>query len=580
MKRFRIDKNRIGYLAVLLCVSAVLIFFVTQKEGYHMDELLSFELSNAEYNPWIVPTQPVGRLAKFMKEEIYGDTFGETVSNLADTVRDVVKNRGNSKIIQYKADVYQEPVWISARQFREYLTVDKRDRFNYFSVYFNVKDDNHPPLHFMLLHTMSSFFPNVIAPFLGCTLNILAILGCIICFFRMGILLETKEAIPAGYGKTAGICAGLLYGFSSGAIATALLIRMYGLMTFFCVALFYLHLKKWLEKGFEKKNKKMTAVTVLGFLTQYFFLFYCLTLAMVTVGLLAAKKRYRELKAYIITMVTAAAIGLVVFPFAVQDVFSSGRGEEALQNLGRGLSGYGTRLASFGAILLKGSFGTTVSGIIVLICLAVAGCVILVKRKKGAKETFPLWLMLLLPPFCYFLLAARMSPYLVDRYIMPLFPFAAMIMAWILVKLFSAFRITGRYWALLPVLVLGIVNVAAYDGSYLYQGYEKQLEVAEQYGNLPCICLYDGYGFYYNLMEFTRYEKTLLLKLSELEQREDTSELEQLQQLVVLKKSELEEESVEAALKRYGWEIEEILLGAEESVYGDTVYLCVRRGED
>ena len=33
---------------------------------------LSFELANARYNPWIVPTQPEGRLAKFVNEEIRG----------------------------------------------------------------------------------------------------------------------------------------------------------------------------------------------------------------------------------------------------------------------------------------------------------------------------------------------------------------------------------------------------------------------------------------------------------------------------------------------------------------------------
>ena len=37
--------------------------FVAKKEGYHLDEILAFQLANAEYNPWIVPTQPVGRLA-------------------------------------------------------------------------------------------------------------------------------------------------------------------------------------------------------------------------------------------------------------------------------------------------------------------------------------------------------------------------------------------------------------------------------------------------------------------------------------------------------------------------------------
>ena len=233
------------YLA-LAPLLVVLLCFAARKEGYHMDELLSFELSNGEFNPWIVPTQPVGRLAKFVKEEIRGGSLWETMSNLADTGADVLKNRGNSKLLQYKADVYPEPVWISKEQFQDYVATGEEDRFSYLSVYFNVKDDNHPPLHFMLLHTMSSLFPGTIVPMLGCVINLLAILGCMICFLRLGLLLEEGGLLPKGYGGILGVGASLLYGLSAGGIATALLIRMYGLMTFFCVALFYLHVKKWL----------------------------------------------------------------------------------------------------------------------------------------------------------------------------------------------------------------------------------------------------------------------------------------------------------------------------------------------
>lgn len=131
-------------LAVILCLG-VLCVGVSFKEGYHMDELLSFELADARYNPWIVPTQPEGRLAKFVREEIQGDSFGETLMNLKSTVTDVLKNRGSSKLLSYKADVYEEPAWITSGQFQDYVTVDGSDAFDYLSVYFNVKDDNHPP---------------------------------------------------------------------------------------------------------------------------------------------------------------------------------------------------------------------------------------------------------------------------------------------------------------------------------------------------------------------------------------------------------------------------------------------------
>lgn len=107
---FRRIKNRLPELLVIFFCMLLLGIGVSRKEGFHMDELLSFELSNAEFNPWIVPTQPEGRLAKFVNREIKADTFGETVKNIADTVMDVLQNRGESKLLSYRADVYEEPI--------------------------------------------------------------------------------------------------------------------------------------------------------------------------------------------------------------------------------------------------------------------------------------------------------------------------------------------------------------------------------------------------------------------------------------------------------------------------------------
>lgn len=596
MKKRENWKKYRGQFAVLLCILAVLGYFTLQKEGYHMDELLSFELSNAEFNPWIVPVQPVGRLAKFVNEEIRGESFGETLGNLADTVRDAAVNRGGSRLLQYKADVYPEPVWISREQFRDYLTAEGVDRFNYLSVYFNVMDDNHPPLHFMLLHTMSSLFPGIISPLLGCFINLAAVAACILCFFRLGELLQAGKVLPEGYGKPAGICMALLYGLSGGAIATVLLIRMYGVMTAFCVALFSLHVRKWMEGGFASKNRGLAAVTVLGFLTQYFFLFYCLIMAAVTAALLAVRRRYRELKVYIRTMLLCAAAGVVVFPFSIKDVFSSGRGEEALANLGRGFSGYGTRLSAFGSILLKGCFGSVAAGILILLGVALGVAVVRGRRKsdrikgrereeeggeeqkgreerKGKRESLALRLMLLVPWAGYFLLAARMSPYLVDRYIMPLFPFGAVILTLLLCRIFAGFQGRNPWWLLLPALILGAVNVACYDGTYLYRGYGEQLQVAGEYAGLPCICVYDGVGYYENLMEFTEYGETLLLQLPELEQRVERESLRGLDRAVVLRKGNVDENAVLEALSSYGLEAEQVLVSESESVYGDMVYL-------
>ncbi len=584
----KIKRNK-WQLAVLVLVMLVQCFFISLKEGYHMDELLTFELANAEYNPWIVPTQPVGRLAKFMQQEIYEDSLGDTLKNLKDTVVDVLRNRGDSKLLSYQADVYDEPVWITGEQFHEYITVGERDAFNYLSVYFNVKDDNHPPLYFMLVHTMSSVFRGRISPWMGCVFNLAATLGCCMFMFALGRLLAACGYVTERTGEDWGLCSALLYGCSSGAIATTLFIRMYGILTFLCVLTLYLHLQKWLGeqaqtgKDFTKKNKLLILVTAMGFWTQYFFLFYCLLLALVTVIVLFRGGRKKEAFCYIRSMVIAAVIGVGVYPFGVKHILTSGRGVEAIGNLFGGLAGYGERLLSFGRIVLQRTFGQKTLGLIVTALLAAIGVILLVRdRRRGREEQNAdstgmdssirrrLWWMLVFPPLGYFLLAAKMSPYMVDRYIMPVFPFAAMALAGFLVYLLGRLKTKGMSITLYAVLLLSCFNIFNYDKEYLYGGYGFQLDLTKEYGvGLPCICIYEGYSFYDNLLEFEIYDRTLLIKPSELSGRQDIA---QLPEVMVIYKHNVDSDTmqeVSAILADYGLKQKTFLM--RQTVYGDMI---------
>lgn len=571
-------------LAVILCLG-VLCVGVSFKEGYHMDELLSFELADARYNPWIVPTQPEGRLAKFVREEIQGDSLGETLMNLKSTVTDVLKNRGSSKLLSYKADVYEEPAWITSGQFRDYVTVDGSDAFDYLSVYFNVKDDNHPPVHFMLLHTMSSLFPGTLSPWLGCTINLICVGITLWLLLRLGRQLSEILGMEE-QGRLLGNLAVLLYGLSTGALASVLLIRMYCLLSCLCVALLSMHVEKWKEHGFDRSNKGLIAITVLGFLTQYFFLFYCILLAAVTAAGLLCSKRMRELWIYIRSMVVAAVIGLVLFPFAIADVFSSGRGVEALDNLTSGFAGYGARLLAFARILADRTVGDLLlgAGCVTAVVLAV---VLWYRRHRGqelsmSREVRGILCMLIIPVVGYYLLASRMSPYLVDRYVMPMFPMIALLFALLLCCLGKRLakasgwkeRLVGIGLMALILVVQGL-RLASYDGEYLYRGYGQQEQLAEEYASLPCICVYAGVGYYENLPEFMHYDRTLLVTAEELAERKDVDSLRMLDRVVVLIKPGVEEETVSSVLReKYGMEPEETLFS--EGVHGDNIYLYVR----
>lgn len=587
----KIKRNIPEVLVVLLCL-VLLGAGACKKQGYHMDELLSFELANARFTPWIVPTQPQGRLEKFVQNEIEADTLGEMAGNLISTLQDVLQNRGSSRMLSYQADVYEEPVFITAGQFQDYITVEGKDAFQYLSVYFNVKDDNHPPLHFMLLHTMSSLFQGKISPMLGCSINLGALAGILILLIGLGRRFGRELGYSGKTGRFLGIMAALAFGLSTGAMAMALLIRMYALLAFFCTALFYIHVKKWQEDGFAGHNRRLILVTVAGFLTQYFFLFYCLLLAAVTAAMLLRRKKYRELGRYVCSMAAAGALGIAVFPFAISDVFSSGRGVEALGNLSKGFAGYGERLAAFLRILAGRTFG----GLFLCLILLAVWCLLewlwgFTGKRRVKKGNGILW-MLFLPVAGYFLLAARMSPYLVDRYMMPIFPFVAFGGVLIILTVLEGagsrqkeetkrsglwqYRIGLGIWGLL--LLIQIIGFFQYDGAYLYTGYALQQRMAKENASCPCICVYEGVGYYENLTEFMHYEKTLLVKPEEFAGRKDKASIASLDKVVLLVKPGVDFTEAARILEEYGFVLDEMLWRG--GVHGDTAGRFVKCEED
>jgi len=563
------------FLIFLVC-GILLVWGICQKKGYHQDEMLSFEFANAEFNPWIVPTQPQGRLAGFVEQELEGLSIGQFAARLWELTLDVVKNRGNSELLSYKASVYPEPVWIERQSFIDYITVDNKDAFLYLSVYFNSKDDSHPPLYYMALHTVSSLFRKRALPWMGCSLNLLFVFGVMFCLMKLGrkcmILLNCSSA-----GRIAGDGCALLYGLSMGALSTTLLIRMYAMLTFFCILLLWLHMNKLFgndkdQEGFQKHNKILVLITVLGFWTQYFFLFYCLPMAAVTVVMLFRAKRTKEVIRYLISMMTAALIAIIGFPFAIQDVLSGDRGTEVLHSISQGLSGYADRITSFASILCR---ETGIVSVLFLLLICLSWGIIRKTRPADAKQ---LATFLIVPGMFYFFLAARVSPFLVDRYIMPLFPLVLLVgmvgacSAICLLAVRKEKLITVSLILMIGFLSVSQIYLTLYEKNpYFYESYVGQEKISEQYAALPCICVYDGVRYYENLPEFTHYEKTLLLTEQELEKREEKTSLEELSEVVLLIKEKSCEQEILACMEQYHLLPEKVLYAGDAE--SDTIIL-------
>ena len=666
IKKFLLKNS--GEAVVLEICFIFLWVAAAQKEGYHMDEMISYEFANSYYTPWIVPTQPEGRLETFMRREIVDSNFLVTVSNLAENLVDVVQNGSNSKALSYKAIVYDEPVWISRDRFTELMTTNQNKAFHFTSVYFNVKDDNHPPLHYMALHAVCSFFWKQISPVMGLIVNMIFVVLTIVMI--MSISQNIAEICGFDNDKHAfAVTAGLLYGICAGTIATMLLIRMYAMLTFFCVALFGQHVKKWRISGFDRGNKLMIFIMIMGFLTHYYFVFYAGILAIINIIFLFKRGDKYSAKIYIRSVIIAAIIGLILFPFAVGDLLNSGRGVEATSNLIGGFAGLGERLAAFRKII---GTQTGIFGLMFMTLLWGAMAVIRIldkiifppkpdvnepvhdsvnardeiaksrealknyiefkneddeaqkpeevetdkvsKGKLGGafKEKFsalPIgklkateeikdtdyekkrlekekkyrivlgWLMTA-PAVGYYLLAVKVSPYLVDRYIMAVYPFVALCCVFFIFTFWNIWQKdrSAVIWLYVTLIIVGgfqVMNHRFYDGEYLYKGYNTQLEFAKEHDKCPCICVYDGYGFYENCAEFLKYSSTLLVKADELADRKDTQMPDAPEGVVVIIKGDVDVDQVLLTMKnKYGYKPEGELVTNE--AHGDRYGVFVK----
>jgi len=118
------------------------------------------------------------------------------------------------------------------------------------------------------------------------------------------------------------------------------------------------------------------------------------------------------------------------------------------------------------------------------------------------------------------------------------------------------------------------MHVFTYDGSYLYKGYEQQLQIAKEYKDLPCICIYEGSGYYDNLLEFAEYDSTLLVTPKELLGRTE-NDVKQLEEMILVVKHIVPQETLQQILYTYDWEVKQVLV--EDGACLDDVLLCVRR---
>ena len=310
--------------------------------------------------------------------------------------------------------------WHKKEYFQDYLAVQQKDLGNFEPVYENQKNDVHPPLYYMLLRGVMevealggseefSKWPPIILNMVimaGCTVLLYAVFREVIGQEKRGRYLALGLAVAAG--------------LTVAGVSTVVYIRMYGLLTLMVLLTVWVALKmnrEWREKRTVgwKWYVMLGIVAVLGTLTQYYYLFFLLGLAMMMVVKLVCEKEWRELVKYSGSLVGAGVMVLVLWPHIIQHMFFGYRGQGALANLVN-LPVLGRQLWGYILIVDYNVFHRLGLGIVV----AILGLVGYRKWRKmeAARFSEEFWIVFW-PTVSYFSLAAIASPFRELRYIMP-----------------------------------------------------------------------------------------------------------------------------------------------------------------
>ena len=381
----KIDNKKAGIiLSVIIILSlAISTFYMAAKQGFHEDELLTYNLANS------------------------------------------------SKQLNVDGG------WNSPEDFNEYLAVSENDRFDYAQVYENqIINASHPPFYYALVHTVCSLFPNVFSKWLAYSINVLAMVGILILLFKIG-----KKV--TGNNLYALIASGA-YALSIACITTTIYLRMYATLTFFVLAFLYMSLVMYEKKNTVRLSDclMLTLIVILGILTQYYFILFAGLIGLVFLVFKIKERNIKDLIKYIIAAVIGAVIALCIYPYIISNVLGGNRGLGSLDISNLEFVTIFTylvyKLCTYIQILAKDLFLNQVWLFALCAGFAVGAGIYFrfaKKHKLNRKAMF-----IIIPALVYFIGISLVSPFNSDRYVMASLPLISMLFTFAFIKIFELIK--------------------------------------------------------------------------------------------------------------------------------------------
>ncbi len=391
-------------------------------------------------------------------------------------------------------------VYQDGEPWRTWGSVDTFLGVNFDKLYQNQASDNHPPLYYFFFSLAYSLFPGSVNPIIGVALNIVFAL---ITTVELYVLCRTLRA-PRPLSLL--LCA--FWAINPAMVNCMLYLRMYQLLAVFFLGAAIVSLKCLAAGriGFPRLLL-LFAVTAGGFLTQYFFVFFAFVLYLCIGVTLLARRRIFSAAGFACAGIGGVLAGMALFPPSIDHLFSSFRGQEALEHAASGDT-FGPYLVEDMRLLNAGVFGYLLPIILVVAFLLLIVSVVR-RRKAGMGRHMriepqspdpDIWWrgvgILAVSSLCYVVLVARVAPYASIRYLMAV---NAVLMLWpylLLTGAASRVRWSHTVWSLVPLLVCAVVATASgYAQGIKYFDQETDSVAALSEKNDAMVAIWQDYLF-------------------------------------------------------------------------------------
>lgn len=463
------QKNRLIYTIAMVCACMILILIegvLLKHTDFSVDEVFSYGLSN----------------------HIFVDT---------------------TEMKPQDGHVYQSGI----EPFVEYMAVQPDERFQYANVWKNQSEDVHPPLYYAILHTICSFFPMSISRWYAGSINV---------FFLLMTMLISYKLVGYFTNKKISLVYAFFFATSSFVLNTAPFLRMYNMAMFWCTLYIYLFIKSLWEEQNVKTLLLIYITAVLGALTHYYVIVYLVLLSIVYGVILLIEKKYREVLRFCITMVASAITSLLVFPAMLKHLLVSNRGKESLGNAVSSFEVYFEKIKMYMQTVFWGILGNMSKVLIVLMLVGIL--LLLLKRRKNiSKEKLFSGCLLLIPTIVYILLICKISVYVTDRYMYPVYGIIMICIFMGIVSVVNGFLKKSWHKILIIGLVCVILNMEGFDRvlvSYMNTANAREQQELHYFKDKNCVYIYDPYDLWKiqaQYLKISKCNKTLFILDSEFE---------------------------------------------------------------